>query len=83
MTIDGWPASIRIEHPDRYFRQYVAVLVDGRKEIFINALCDEVQPPPDWHTRLAIYSDGATCFWRAFYDPATGEFSELDINARA
>jgi len=73
---------VRIDHPERYFRQYVPVLRSGRKYVYINALCDE--PPPEyWRERLVVVADGATCYWQALYDPATRRYSHLMINARA
>src|SRR6185437_990222 len=74
--------SARIEHPDKYFRQYVGVRHSGKRRIYINAFC--VDPPPsDWRKRLYVVYDGATCFWQAFYDPSAGTFSDLTINPRA
>ena len=74
----NWPTSsnIRIDHPEQYLRQYVAVIRGGRKEIYINALCDQILVP-DWRQRLVVVSDGATCFWQALYDPTTKRYSDL------
>jgi hypothetical protein len=82
MKIYGWDSKIRIDHPAQYYRQYVAVRVAGQKRIFVNAFCDE-KPPLDWRNRLYIVIDGATCYWQALYDPATRQFTNLRINARA
>lgn len=73
---------LRIEHPERYFRQYVGVRHNGKRRIYINAFCDD-PPPSDWRSRLYVVVDGATCYWQAFYDPDTKTFSNLTINARA
>jgi hypothetical protein len=82
MKIFGWESRIRIDHPDQYYRQYVAVSVAGQKRIFVNAFCDE-KPPIDWRDRLVVVIDGATCYWQVLYNPATKQFSNLRINARA
>ena len=82
MKIYGWDSKIHIDHPAQYYRQYIAVLVAGKRMIFINAFCD-AQGLPDWHDRMVIVSDGATCFWQVLYDPVTKQFSNLRINARA
>ena len=74
--------SIRIDRPDRYFRQYVGVRHGGKRRIYINAFIDD-PPPSDWRTRLYVVIDGATSYWHAFYDPDTKTFSDLTINARA
>jgi len=81
LNAEGWSASIRIEHPEQYFRQYVGVVRSGQKLIYVNAFCET--PPPDWRDRLYVVVDGATCFWQALYDPATRTFKHLTINARA
>jgi hypothetical protein len=82
MTIYGWDSKIRIDHPTQYFRQYVAVRIAGQKRIFVNAFCDE-KPPFYWRDRLYVVIDGATCYWQVMYDPATKQFTNLRINARA
>jgi hypothetical protein len=74
--------SIRIEHPDQYLRQYIGVLHESKRRIYINAFSDD-PPPSDWRTRLYVVIDGAIGYWHAFYDPDTKTFSDLIINARA
>ena len=81
LKAQGWSAAIRIDHPEKYFRQYVPIIRAGKKSIYVNAFCDE--PPTDWRSQLVIVADGATCFWQALYDPATKTYSTLTINARA
>jgi len=82
MIITGWPSVVRIEHPERYYRQYIRVSHRNQRRIYINAFCVD-PPPPNWRTRLYFVDDGATCFWQALYDPVTKTFSKLTINARA
>lgn len=81
MKINGLDSRIHIDNPEQYYRQYVAVFVEGKKRIFVNAICD-AELLSDWHHRLVIASGGAKCFWQALYDPATSQFSNLRINAR-
>ena len=76
------PNGEQIEHPDRYFRQYVAAIRAGERLIYINALCD-VRDVPQWRNHLVSPSDGTHCFWQAWYDPATGGFSELAVSGRS
>jgi len=84
MKIFGWPPVVQIEHPEQCFRQYVAVLVAGKRMIFVNAFCvDPSEYYPYWRDRLVLVSDGALSFWQVLYDPATMQFSNLRINARA
>jgi hypothetical protein len=71
-----------IEHPEKYYRQYLGVALDYRRMIFVDAFCD-LKGFDYWQEHLVIVSDGATCFWHALYDPASGKFTYLQINGRA
>lgn len=82
LNITGWNSSIRIEHPERYYRQYIGVTHARQKRIYINAFCD-APPPTNWRSHFYVVIDGASCYWQALYDPATKQFSNLTINARA
>lgn len=83
LKIRGYESSgFRIEHPDKYFRQYIGVRHRGKRRIYVNAFIDD-PPPPYWRTRLYVVIDGAASCWHAFYDPDTKTFSELTINPRA
>jgi hypothetical protein len=81
LKADGWNASVHIDHPEQYFRQYVAIIRAGRMTIYVNAFCDK-QPLSYWRDRLVVVDDGATCYWQALFDPTTKKFSALTINAR-
>ncbi|HEX5233767.1 MAG TPA: hypothetical protein VFW25_00410 [Silvibacterium sp.] len=81
MKAERWEPSLHIEHPEQYFKQYVAVIRGGEKLIYVNAFCED-PPPADWRRRLVVVLDGGTCFWQALYDPSTREFSHLIINSR-
>ncbi len=81
LKAEGWHSDIRIDHPKKYFRQYVAIILGSQKRIYINAFCNE-QALSYWRDRLVVVSDGGTCFWQAMYDPATKKFSNLRINGR-
>jgi hypothetical protein len=69
----------RIDAPDQYFRQYLAAVENGKKIIFVNALCSVAQPP-NLRKQLILGADGGKCFWHATYDPATQTFSDLIVN---
>jgi hypothetical protein len=71
-----------IVQPDQYFRQYLAVVVNGKKIIFVNAMCS-IKPDEDWRKHLIIAMGGGKCFWNAIYDPMTQTFSNLVVNGRA
>jgi hypothetical protein len=78
----GWKSTRHIETPDRYYRQYIGATVHRKRLIYVNAFCDD-PPLPDWKIRLLVVADGWTCYWQAFYDPVTKQFSNLTINGRA
>lgn len=82
LNIEGWTSRLHIHHPEAYYRQYVAVIYDGKKLIYVNAFCDDELPPFDWRNHLYVVTDGATCYWQAIYDPATKKISSLTINSR-
>ena len=73
--------GVRIAHPDRYYRQYLGIIIKNRRFIFINALCDE-KPPDSWRERISDVCDGG-CSWGVVYDVATGAFSYLEMNGVA
>jgi len=68
----------RIEHPERYNRQYLGIVIDDRKFIFINAFCDD-KPPDTWSESLIDVCDGG-CSWGVVYDVTAGGFSHLEMN---
>jgi hypothetical protein len=74
----------RIDNPNQYFRQYLAIVLDGKKLIFVNAFCSiEQGDSNDWRKHLVFVIGGGKCFWHATYDPSTKKFSNLIINAVA
>jgi hypothetical protein len=72
--------DLRIDRPERYFRQYFPVVKKGKKLIYVNSFRDE---SPNWRQHIVVIMDGATCCWQAFYDPAVHAFLTLTINGRA
>jgi len=74
----------RIDSPNKYFRQYLAIVQNGKKQIIVNAMCGTAVDDSDkGRHHLQIVSDGGDCFWQAFYDPVMQKFSNLMINGRA
>ncbi len=73
--------GVRIDHPDRNYRQYLGIMIENRKFIFINAFCDD-KPPEDWLNRVVDICDGG-CSWGVVYEVATGKFSHLEMNGVA
>jgi len=73
--------GVQIEHPDRYYRQYLGIIIENRKFVFINAFCDD-KPTEDWTDRIVDVCDGG-CSWGVVYDVETGKFSHLEMNGVA
>lgn len=71
--------GIQIQHPDRYYRQYIAVVVGSRRMIYLNAFSD--RPSPPWRTELVDVCDSGPSGWGVLYDPVTGQFSFLRVNS--
>ena len=84
LKAENWPADSRItiDHPERYFRQYIAVIQKGKKLIYVSAFCDQI-PVASWRQEFIQINDGGSCCWQAYYDPAKREFSALRINGVA
>jgi hypothetical protein len=86
LTSEGPLPYAQIAHPEKFYRQYFAIVVKQRKLIFISAFCGVNHPnfpPPSWRTRYYEVMDGGTCVWRVVYDPATGQFEHLSTNGLA
>jgi len=77
----GGIEGARIERPERYYRQYVGIVVAKRKLIYINAFCDE-KPPSVWKESIVDVCDGG-CSWGVVYDIEKGTFSDLEVNGIA
>lgn len=70
-----------ISHPEDCYRQYIAVIVGGRKLIYVNAFCG-IQLP-GWRTHFVTICDGGESVWGVLYDPSTEVFSDLEVNGVA
>jgi len=75
----------QIPHPEKYYRQYAGVILNGRKIIYINALCEAAGNDGEsyWREKFVFVYDGGKCFWNVRYDPETKIFSLLQVNGLA
>jgi hypothetical protein len=71
----------RIKDPRQSYRQYVGILIEGKRYIYINGMCE--RPRGDWDKRLQDVCDGGSCFWSVLYNVESGSFSNLQTNGRA
>lgn len=78
------------------FRQYLGVIVDGHRFIYINAAVSKEKPakvakrasqstgtPFQAEPKPIIVCDGGNHFWGVLYDPETKKFSQLKTNGVA
>lgn len=84
MSANNWPRGPHIQNPESYSLQFLGIEHNGRKLIYVNALCERLpEEEVEWKKHLAIVMDGGTCFWHASYDPASASFIDLEINGTA
>ena len=72
----------RIGDVHSYRRQYVGLVLKGRKIIYINAFRRSATES-EWRRKPVLYCDGGESFWGATFDPASGTFSDLAFNGVA
>jgi len=71
-----------------YCFQYVGLVINSKKYIYINAFQVESAHDletffKDWKTNPIIACDGGDSFWGVLYDMETGLFAQLSINGVA
>jgi len=73
------PSLGRIPDIASSWRQYVGIVVGGKKLIYVNGF--STQPPLEhWKTEPVIMCDGGQAAWGVLYDPVKRTFSELAFN---
>ena len=74
----------RMVDPDGYYRQYVGVIYEGKRYVYVNAIAMSSAPDDSWRTSAHyLFCDGGTSFWGVLYDPATRRLSHLAFNGSA
>lgn len=69
--------GLRLQDPGSDRRQYVGVVIDGKKYVFVLGFQSSGEPPW-WSTHLIDDCDAGQ--WHVLYDPETASFSGLSIN---
>lgn len=60
-----------------YYRQYVGILRNGKRYVYINAACRK----PDYFTKNTFYPrGGGNCYFRAWVDLEAGTVETLRVN---
>ena len=71
--------QVQIGQPAAFYRQYIPIVVGGRKLIYINAF--SWTPASYWQERIMDRCDTGPSGWGVLYEPRTGQFSHLRTNA--
>ena len=72
-------ARTTIPNPFSFYRQYVGIVVNGRRLIYINAFARDLVSQT-WKTRLVDVCDGGPAFWGVLFDPVASKFFDLQTN---
>jgi hypothetical protein len=75
---EGTPVWERL---DEYNRQYIGIILDGKKIIYANFFCESTGR--DWITEFIFVLDGGDCYFQFKYDVDSGEFFDLQVNGVA
>ena len=77
----------KVNDVNKFYRQYVGVIVNGQKLIYINAFPNfefdnlpKNYKKPDWRKEPYTVCDGGEYYWGVLYNPLTKEFRELAFN---
>jgi len=68
------------ERLDKYNRQYVGMILDGKKIIYANYFCESVET---WRKDFVFVLDGGDCFFQFKYDVDSAQFFDLQVNGVA
>lgn len=69
------------EQLEEYNRQYIGMILDGKKIVYANYFCDSVET--DWRKDFVFVMDGGDCFFQFKYDVDSAEFFDLQVNGVA
>jgi len=72
-----------LEHLAAYRRQYVGIVVQGEKRLFVNCFRGDPQRHSSWRQQLVDVDDGGLDYWRIQYRVDRKRFLEVDINSDA
>ena len=70
------------EQLGEYNRQYIGIVLEGRKVIYANYLCQN-GAATEWKEQFIFVADGGACYFHFMFDTSTGEFYDLLVNGEA
>ncbi|MEM1178259.1 MAG: hypothetical protein AAGM22_07950 [Acidobacteriota bacterium] len=71
--------GVKVEDPNSYGRQYLGLVIDGRRMVYIIGIFGSSKP----FNALRDYCDGGDGLFGVLYDPKTERFSDLAFNGFA
>ena len=71
----GTPVRERL---DDYNRQYIGMILDGKRIVYANYFCDSFET--DWTKEFIFVLDGGDCYFQFKYDADSGGFFDLQVN---
>ena len=77
---DAAPPAIA-KRADLYHRQYVGLLFEGRRKLYVNAFLDPFGRARRWRTQFVKICGGGEDAWGLVYDIEKRAFSSLEVNA--
>ncbi|MFC1684731.1 hypothetical protein ACFL0R_04560 [Pseudomonadota bacterium] len=73
----------KIEHDMQDYKyQYGGIIVNGEKQIYINAIHSS-KKVGNWQKTAIVYCGGGKLLWGALFNPTTGVFSGLAFNGES
>jgi hypothetical protein len=70
-----------LDHLAAYRRQYVGIVVQGKKRLFVNCFRGDPLQHASWRQQLVDVDDGGFYYWRIQYQVDRQRFLEIDINS--
>jgi hypothetical protein len=72
-----------LDHLAAYRRQYVGIVVEGEKRLYVNCFRGDPEQHSSWRQQLVDVDDGGSYYWRIQYQVDRKRFLEVDINSDA
>jgi len=71
-----------LKHYNEYRRQYIGLVIHGRRHIYLNSFSSR-DSLPNYAKQFVMVSDGGFWFWHILYSVEDGTFLNLSINGEA
>jgi hypothetical protein len=62
-------------------RQYLGLVIDGDRKIYVNGFCDDMGR--NWYAEYVAVDDGGDCFFGGMYNVDTAELEYFSFNGFA